>query len=203
MFKKLVTVFCLAATVSLVSGTAMAETIKGRVGMTGRLGFLIPADNEAEFNSFRNNNTDLGVTGGVGIIYGLDNIWAAEFEVARSAFDSDTGEFGVTNLSLGAQYRFRLPDPHPRQLVPYAGAGLDLLVADYDPYDGSHRDVDATLGVHISGGADYFLTRDWSLNAEAKLVLAPDADISTGGRRSGDFDPNSFSSTAGIRYYFR
>lgn len=203
MFKKLITVFCLAATVTLVSGTAQAQTIKGRFGATGRLGFLMPADNEAEFNSFRNNNTDLGVTGGVGVIYGLDNIWAAEFEVARSAFDSNTGDFGVTNLSLGAQYRFMVLDPHPRQLVPYAGAGLDLLFADYDPYDGSHRDVDTTLGVHISGGADYFLARDWALNAEAKIVLAPDADIRTGGSRSGDFDPSSFSSTAGIRYYFR
>lgn len=200
MFKKLVKLACLAAIVSLVPVAAMAENIKGRPGVTGRLGFLIPSDNEAEFSRFGTNDTDLGVTGGVGVIYGIDNAFAGEFEIARSAFDSDTGDFDVTTLSVGAQYRFRVADP--RQLVPYAGAGLDLLFTDYDPYDGTHRKVDTTFGVHLSGGADYFLTSDLALTAEAKLVLAPDADISTAGRRSGDFDPTSLSSTAGLRYYF-
>ena len=198
--KKLIVLACLAATVSLASGTALAESIKGRVGVTGKLGFLIPDDNEAEFSRGRTNNTDAGLIGGGGLIYGIDNNWAVEFDVTGSSFDSDTGEFDLTNLSLGAQYRFRVPEN--RQLVPYAGAGLDLLVADYDPYDGTSRDVDTTLGVHLSGGADYFLLKELALTAEAKLVLAPDADITAFGRRSGDFDPTSFSSTLGVRYFF-
>ena len=200
MFKKVVTLACLAAAVSLSSGTAMAESIEGRLGVTGKLGFVMPADNDAEFISNRTNKTDTGVIGDGGLIYGIDDNWAAQLEIARSSFDSDAGDFDVTNLSAGAQYRFRLTETP--QVVPFAGAGLDLIVADYDPYDGTSRDVDTAFGVHLSGGADYFITKDLALAAEARLVLGPEADITRGGTRSGDFDPINFSSTAGIRYFF-
>ncbi|HBG06860.1 MAG: hypothetical protein A2075_04670 [Geobacteraceae bacterium GWC2_58_44] len=195
--KKLIAVACLASTVALCAGTAMADSIGGRVGVTGRIGFLIPADNNSDFH---NNDTDAGLVGGVGLIYGLNDHFAAEFDVTRTDFGSDTGDFAVTNVSLGGQYRFALSD---RQLVPYLGAGLDVLVSDYDPNDGSWRDVDTTLGVHASAGLDYFLLKQLALTAEAKLVVAPDADITNRfGERRGDFDPSSFSSTVGLRYFF-
>ncbi|OGU08190.1 MAG: hypothetical protein A2075_04675 [Geobacteraceae bacterium GWC2_58_44] len=195
--KKLIAVACLAATVSLTAGTAMADSIKGRVGVTGKIGVSIPADNNSDFYS---NDTDAGLIGGVGLIYGLDGRFAAEFGVTRTDFGSQTGDFGVTNVSLGGQYRFALSD---RQLVPYLGGGLDILVSDYDPYDGSRRDVDTTVGAHASAGADYFLLKQLALTGEAKLVVAPDADITNRfGERRGDFDPSSFSSTIGVRYFF-
>lgn len=197
--KKLIVLSCLAASVALASGTAMAESIKGRVGVTGRLGFQIPADNEAEFG-WGNNKTDTGFVGGGGLIYGLDSNWAGEFDIAHSTFDSDTGDFGVTDFSLGAQYRFRVPEN--RRLTPYVGGGLDILVADYDPWDGASLDVDTAVGVHLNGGADYFVTGNLALNAEAKFVFAPDTDITYQGVHTGDFDPSSFSGTVGVRYFF-
>lgn len=198
--KKVVTLACLAAAVSLATGTALADNIKGRLGLTGRVGFIVPADNDAEFGIGRKNKTDTGLTGGGGLIYGINDFLSAGIEANRSAFGSTTGDFGVTNLSLGAQYRFTLP--RNRELLPYAGAGLDVIVTDYEPYDGTSRDVDTTLGVHLSGGVDYFITRDLALTAEGKILLAPDADIRNQGVRSGDFDPTGFSSTAGVRYFF-
>jgi len=197
--KKLIALACLATTVSLASGTAMADSIKGRFGVTGKIGFVLPADNDAEFSINRTNRTDAGFIAGGGVIYGIDNLYAAEFDVTRSAFDSDTGDFGVTNVSFGGQYRF--PYLQNRQLVPYAGGGLDIIFTDYDPNDGTGRDVDTTVGIHVKGGVDYFLEKQLALTAEAKIVLAPDADISGNGR-SGDFDPTNFSSTVGIRYFF-
>lgn len=201
MFKKLAITACLAAAVSLAPGAAMAENIKGKLGVTGRLGFLIPADNEAEYDRFRTNDTDLGGTGGVGVIYGIDNNWAGVFEISSSSFDSDTGDFELTNLSFGMQYRVRVPDP--RQLVPYAGAGIDFIFPDYGPYDGTHRSVDTAFGIHLTGGADYFLTGNLAFTAEVKAILGPDSDITAAGRRTGDFDPSSLSTTAGLRYYFQ
>lgn len=175
----------------------MADSIKGRIGVTGKIGFLIPADNDANFH---NNKTDAGFIGGGGFIYGIDDRFAAEIDVTRAEFGSDDGDFGVTNISLGGQYRLPLSNP---QLVPYAGAGLDILVSDFDPSDGEKRNVDTTVGFHASGGIDYFLMKQLALTAEAKLVVAPDTSITDrSGAHRGDFDPMSFSSTLGVRYFF-
>ncbi|WP_129124650.1 porin family protein [Geomonas oryzae] len=197
--KQMIVCGLVAAAIALASGTAMAEGIKGRVGVTGRVGFQIPADNEAEFG-WGNNKTDTGFVGGGGFIYGIDSNWAMELEATHSSFESDTGDFGVTDISLGAQYRIRVPES--RKLVPYLGAGLDILVTDYDPYDGASLHVDTAVGAHLRGGIDYFLTKDLAFNADAKFVLAPDVDITYQGIHTGDFDPSSFSGTVGLRYFF-
>lgn len=197
--KKLIILACLATTVTLTSGAAMADSIKGRLGVTGKIGFVVPADNNAEFFLGRDNRTDAGIVGGGGLIYGIDDHFAAEFDVTRSAFGSETGDFGVTNIALGGQYRFT---PHNR-LVPYVGGGLDILVSDYEPNDGVKLDVDTTVGVHASAGVDFFLMKQLALTAEAKLVLAPDAKIKDQfGDHTGDFNPTNFSTTVGIRYFF-
>jgi outer membrane protein len=195
--KKLIIITCLASAVALTAGTAMADSIKGRLGVTGKIGFLLPADNDSDFF---NNKTDAGFVGAGSLIYGIDDHFAAEFEVSRTSFGSETGDFGTTDISLGGQYRFALPSP---QLVPFVGVGLDILVNDYDPNNGSRRNVDTTVGAHLSAGADFFLTRQLALTAEAKVVAAPNADITDGfGDHRGNFDPSSFSSTVGIRYFF-
>lgn len=198
--KKLIVLACLATTVSLTAVPAMADSIKGRFGVTGKIGIIVPADNDAEFFNDRTNRTDAGFIGGAGLIYGIDDHFAAELDVTRASFGSDTGDFGVTNVSLGGQYRFALPQN--RKLVPYVGAGLDILVSDYDPNDGARLDVDTTVGVHVSGGIDYFLLKQLALTAEAKMLLAPNTSITFRGQHTGDFDPTSFSTTVGIRYFF-
>ena len=195
--KKLIVLACLATTVSMTAGTAMADNIRGKLGVTGKLGFLAPADNNAEFV---NNRTDAGLVAGVGLIYGIDNHLAAELDLTRSEFGSNNGDFSVTNLSLGGQYRFGINDP---KLVPYIGVGIDILATDYDPDNGSSRDVDTTAGVHISAGVDYFLQQNLALTAEVKVVAAPETDITdNSGARRGDFDPSSVSTTVGLRYFF-
>jgi outer membrane protein len=197
--KKLIILACLAATVSITSGTACADSIKGKFGVTGKIGFLSPADNNAEF--LDNNRTDTGFIGGGGIIYGIDNNVAAELEVTRTDFGSETGDFGVTNVSFGGQYRFVLQQS---QLVPYFGFGLDILSTDYNVNGGASSDVDTVVGGHVSGGVDFFLQRNLALSLEAKLVAAPDAKITDNrtGNHAGNFDPSSFSTTFGVRYFF-
>lgn len=196
--KKLIVFACLATTISMTAGTAMADSLRGRVGVTGRVGFLNPADNNAEFFD---NRTDAGFIAGGGLIYGIDDHFAIDLEVSRTDFGSDTGDFGVTDYSVGGQYRFGLQQPW---LVPYLGVGLDILVSDYDEYGGAQSDVDSTVGAHISGGVDFFLQRQLALTAEAKIIAAPDADITDrpSGSNAGNFDPSSFSTTIGLRYFF-
>ncbi|UFS71243.1 porin family protein [Geomonas sp. RF6] len=196
--KKRIIVACLAAVISLAAGTAGAESIKGRFGLTGKLGFIVPAENESDFFP---NRTDSGFIGGGGAIYGIDDRLALVLEGTHASFGSETGDFGVTDLSLGGQYRLAMPR---NPLVPYLGAGVDILVADYDPYDGSRQDVDTTVGMHLSGGVDYFLHPNLALNAELRGVLTGEADIKDRfGDHVGNFDGSGFSGTVGIRYFIK
>lgn len=195
--KKHMIIACVAAAVSLAAGTAGADSINGRLGVTGRIGLLVPADNESDF---LHNSTDSGLVGGGGLIYGIDDHLAASLEATRASFGSETGDFGVTDISLGGQYRFNI---HRSPLVPYLGVGLDVLVSNYDPYDGSTRDVDTKVGAHLSGGVDYFFQRQFAVTGELRGVLAPNAAITNRfGDHVGNFDPSSFSSTVGVRYFF-
>lgn len=194
--KKHIIVLCLAAVALLAAGTASADSISGKFGVTGKIGFQVPADNESDFF---HNSTDTGVVGGGGVIYGIDKNWAVKGEVTRAAFGSETGDFGVTDISFGVQYHFI---PHNR-LVPFAGAGLDILLSDYYPNFDSSRNVDTTLGAHLSGGVDYFVQKQLALTAELKGVLAPTTDITDRfGNHVGNFDPSSLSGTVGVRYFF-
>lgn len=191
--KKILVLLCATATLSLAAGSALADSIKGRLGVTGKIGFSIPADGDFGPNN-SSTDTDNGFIGGAGVIYGLDNTIAVEAEITRSTYGSNIGDFDVTDLSLGAQYRFALIQP---QLVPYLGVGLDFLMIDAD----GGRDVDNTFGIHAKAGADYFLMKQLALTAEAKLLIAPDADIN-GPTGNGNFDPINFSTTFGARYFF-
>ncbi len=190
--KKLLVLACATAALSLTAAPAMADSIQGKLGVTGKIGVLLPAD--GDFGPF-NNKTDAGFIGGGGLIYGIDNHFAAEIDITRSSFGSDFGDFGVTNFAVGAQYRFALTHA---QLVPYLGAGGDLLVIDAD----QGRDVDTTVGVHATAGVDYFVMKQLALTAEAKLLLAPDSDINDSTGKRGNFDPTAVSTTFGVRYFF-
>lgn len=196
---------CLMVVCSLVTVNAMAaetnsaESIKGRLGITGEIGFLVPADNDAVSTGIvvGRGHTDTGFIGGGGLIFGILDNFAAEFQVTHTGFGTDTStDFDTTNISLGAQYRYlNLP---VKKLVPYVGAGVDILI------NGANNglDVDTVAGIHVKAGVDYFVMRQLALTSELKGVIAPNADIKAGGGKVGEFDPDSFSMTFGVRYFF-
>lgn len=195
--KRVIAFVCLAATICLATGTAMADNIKGRLGVTGKVGFLDVSDGDL---GDRRIKPDTGFVGGGGLIYGVTDNVAAEFDITRSEFGSDfpvtgnSGDFGITDIAFGAQYRFNVAHT---KLVPYAGGGVDILLNDYDP-----AEVDNLLGIHINGGIDYFIMKQLALNVEARVVIAPEADIKTSGIKVGNFDPSGFSTTFGVRFFF-
>ena len=203
--KRFLILYCAAISLVLAAGTAMAaDSIQGRVGVTGRLGFLVPEDSEAFANPSK-LETDVGFIGGGGFIYGINKNFAAELDITHSEFDADradfrAGDFATTNIALGAQYRF--VDLGVPRLVPYAGAGLDILLNDFTFASGANASVDTVVGGHVSGGVDYFLMKQVALTAELKGLLAPDADITVGGTKVGNYDPTSLSMTFGVRYFF-
>jgi outer membrane protein len=190
--KKLLVLVCAAATFSMATGNATADSINGKLGATGKIGVQIPSNGDLGPN---NNKTDAGLVGGIGLIYGIDNHFAAEIGISHSELNSAIGNFGVTDFALGAQYRFLLSQ---HKVVPFAGTGLDLLVVNAN----HGLDVGTTVGFHVNGGADYFIRKQLALTAEGRVVVAPDAGITDPNGVRGHFDPTSFSTTFGVRYFF-
>lgn len=190
---------CLVASSAIAASTNISDSIMGRLGITGRLGFLVPADNDSVSTGIVSgrSHTDVGFIGGGGLIYGITNNFAAELDITHSSFGSDVNtNFDTTNISMGVQYRFlNLPIRH---LVPYAGAGVDILLNGAD----NGLDVDNTAGLHAKGGVDYFVMKELALNSEIKGLIAPNTDIKIGNNKVGEFDPDSFTMTFGLRYFF-
>jgi outer membrane protein len=201
--KKLLVLLCAVSCVVLTAAAASADSINGRVGLSGRIGFLVPADNEVYGSG--DVETDAGFVGGGGLLIGLPSNFALEVDVTYAAFEGDDWwgddyDFDTTNISLGLQYRFaNLPT---QRLVPYVGAGVDILISDTEDSFGNDAKIDTVVGGHISGGVDYFLSRNFALTAEVKFVFAPDADITFQGNHVGDFDPTSIATTFGMRLFF-
>jgi outer membrane protein len=196
----LLSICCLTANSAFADSTNISDSIKGRLGITGRLGFLVPADSEAIATGtvVGKAHSDVGFIGGGGFIYGfIDNI-AADLDITHATFGTDVNtDFNSTSISMGVQYRYlNLPVKH---LVPYAGGGVDILV------NGANNglDVDTVVGIHVKAGVDYFVMRELALTSELKGVIAPNADIlQPGNGKVGEFDPNNFSMTFGVRYFF-
>jgi outer membrane protein len=198
------TLYAVLAVVLLSALPAAAENLAGRFGVTGWVGLLVPSNNTVGNLAVE---TDVGFNYGGGFLYGIDRNWAVELDVTHSEYGSKTaqskenmGDFSITNITLGAQYRFTIPEPN---LVPYVGAGFDILLGDYD-----RGNVDTMVGVHLSGGVDYFLLKNLALNLEIKFLVSPEADINNATvnglytNAQGNFDPSSFSTMFGVRFFF-
>ncbi len=212
--KKSMATICLAALLTLVAGVAGAESIEGKFGITGRIGFLVPSEMDLAITNpalsritggagLASIGTDVGLNGGGGFIYGITNSWAAEIEVTHSSFGTDgaltgIGDARITDIALGVQYRFL----ERQRLVPYVGAGGSILINDLDSTNGISWDVDTVPGVYVKGGVDYFIIPAVALNAEGKATVAPPADISVNGVRVGNFAATNFAGSVGVRLFF-
>ena len=185
---------------TLVSGTAMAASIDGRFGLTGKAGALVPLKDD-----FISSTTEskTGLAYGGGLIYGFSKNFAAELDVTHvpkldvEISGSKVFEASFTDLSLGVQYRFASEN----RLVPFVGAGVDFIKGDLTNISGAKYDLDWTAGGHVNAGLDYFVTRGIALTADFRGVFTDKGDIKNGDVRVGEYDPMSFIGTVGIRLF--
>ena len=195
--RKLVMLAACAVLTALVAGNAAAEDVRGRMAVTGKLGVTNPADSERNHPDGKLIvSSDAGFIGGGGFFFGIDENIALEVEVTRSSYHTSAfGTAGVTDLSVGAQYRF----PERQRFVPYVGAGVDVLINDLS----GNRYVDTVMGMHGAAGVDYMAMRQVALIAELNGVYAFSSDVTEfGGDKVGEFDPSNLSFTVGARFFF-
>ena len=181
---------------SLVAGNAMAESINGRLGLTGKAGFIVPLK-DLIINGMEIGEHDTGFAGGGGLIYGLDNHFALELDITHAPstkvkFSGNKVDEQTTDFSLGLQYRF-MPEHH---LVPYVGVGADLIKGDIE-----NSSIDWTYGGHVNGGVDYFVNKSIAVVADFKFIAGAKSDITNNGLAVGRYDPMSFVGTFGVRLF--
>jgi outer membrane protein len=184
----------------LATGTAMADSIDGRFGLTGKAGVIVPLKDD-----FISSTTEskTGFAFGGGLIYGFNKNFAAELDVTHvpkldvEISGSKVFEASFTDLSLGVQYRF-IPE---NRLVPYLGVGADFIKGELTNLAGNKYDLDWTAGGHVNAGLDYFINRGIALNADFRGVLTAKGDIKDGDVWKGEYDPMSFIGTVGIRFF--
>ncbi|MBU5636421.1 porin family protein [Geomonas sp. Red69] len=181
----------------LLISNAMADGIQGRIGLTGKVGFLMPVQDDF-ITGVEDTNT--GLAAGGGIIYGIGKNVAAEVDIMHvptlrvEAAGAKVGEASMTDISLGLQYRFTPEKP----LVPYLGAGVDFIKGKFTNVADRRYGLEWTTGGHVSAGVDYFATRGIALTAELKGVFAPAGNIKS---TPQEYNPNSFVGTVGVRLF--
>jgi outer membrane protein len=194
------TLLVLAITALVLSSTtAMAASLGHRLGLTGKLGALVPLQDD--FISSTSNATTSFVGGG-GLIYGFSKNFAGEIEVMHAPqLDVDVSggrayEATLTDISVGGQYRFMSED----RLVPFVGLGADFIKGKLEhSATGAKYDLDWTVGGHVSAGLDYFLNRGIALSAEGRFVFGAEGDVKSGGNKVGEYDPMNFQATVGFK----
>ena len=194
MFK---TIFLTVAALFLAVGPALADGMDGRFGVTLKAGALVPLkDAFIEATS----ETKSGLAYGGGLIYGFSRHLAGELDVTHAASlgvrqsGVKVGEVSMTDIALGLQYRLT-PDS---RLVPYIGAGVDVITGELDNNNGDKFDLSWTVGGHVNVGIDYFITRGIALSADIRGVYAAKGDV---GSSRLDYDPRCVIGTIGLRLF--
>ena len=183
---------------TVLTGTALADSLDGRLGLTGKGGVLDPLQDDFVSSTSKSR---AGLSGGGGLIFGFGRNFAAEVDVTHvpgldvEMSGSKVFDATLTDVALGIQFRVT---PENR-LVPYFGAGVDFIKGSLKTLEGVEYDMDWTEGGHVSLGFDYFITRGITFTAELRAILAAKGDVTSAGLKVGDYNPNSFIGTVGIR----
>lgn len=190
----------LAIVTLMVTGTtAMAATLDGRLGVTGKAGALVPLKDDFIHDT---SETRTGLAAGGGLIFGVSRNLAVEVDVTHAPeLDVEIGgssayEAALTDVALGVQYRVLSDNP----VVPFFGLGLDFIRGNLkQSVTGASYKLDWTEGGHANLGVDFFVTNSIAFSIETRVLAGFEGDVKSGGTKVGKYDPLSFIGTVGIR----
>jgi opacity protein-like surface antigen len=201
--KKILFVVCLLA--FLVPESVFSAGIGGHFGINVLGGLNIPSDQKN--NAVGTMSSNLGYSYGAGLIYGINNNMAAELEFIQSNFKTDSqgvraAEFNSSDIAIGGQYRFIGTAPMIQQVVPYIGAGIDVILPKAKYSGGPSNSADISVGAHLKAGGDLFLNGNFALNLELRGVLGTESNVRSSGTTVGKFDPSSLLGLVGVKVFF-
>ena len=187
-----------AVSILTLSTNAVAESIAGRLGITGRIGATVPLKDDFIGGT---SDTKTGFAAGGGLIYGFSEHVSADVEAFHMpqldvhANGVKTYEASVTDIALGLQFRF-LPQS---RLVPYLGLGPDFITGNLHHVSGVGYKLDWTYGGHVNFGFDWFINPSIAMTTDVRGVYAADGDVRSGSTKVSDYRPQWFMGTVGFR----
>lgn len=212
-----------SAVLLLFANTAMADSIAGKIGISAQGGASYIFNSEFTDQAIANTTInkeikpDLGYAAGGGIIYGITDNLAVNFNVIYFQADARVGSYPLEailgrgksiDFALGAQWRF-LPKS---QFVPYVEAGVDVLLNRFDTSEfvgqmlggaNTNLDVDTTYGGHLSVGGDFFFNPHVALNAEIRGLYSTEGNVKISNSFVvAKYNPSNISAFLGIKFFF-
>lgn len=190
-------VLTVAAYVLAAGPVWAADGIAGRFGMTVKGGVLAPLRDEM-IDTTSGSRPSLAYGGG--ILYGFTRHLAGEVDVSHAPSlqvkqsGQKVGEASLTHIALGVQYRVT-PDAG---VVPYLGAGVDVIKGEFTNNGGDKFVLDWTYGGYVAAGIDVFITRGIAFTADARGMYAAPGRM---GATRLDYDPTSLVGTVGFRLF--
>lgn len=191
-------ILALVSIFTLLSNTAMADSIAGRLGVTARVGATLPLKDDFVKGT---SDTEAGLAAGGGLIYGFSEQVAGDVEVFHMPqLDVNTNgvktfEAAITDVALGIQFRFFTRNC----LVPYFGLGPDFITADLKHANGNSYKLDWTYGGHVNLGFDWFIRPGIAMTTDLRGVYAIDGDVMSGSTKVSEYRPQWFQGTVGFR----
>lgn len=177
---------------------AMADSISGRFGVTGRIGAAMPLKDEFFKGT---SDTEAGFAFGGGLIYGFCEHVAADIDVFHipqldvNANGAKSYEAAITDIALGIQYRFF----NSGSVVPYIGIGPDFITGDLKHVNGTGYNLDWTYGGHANIGFDWFITPGIAVTTDFRGVYAADGDVVKKSTIVSEYRPRWFQGMIGLR----
>jgi len=195
------TLISAAVLATLAAAPALGEPLGGKFGVTGHMGFLLPAaGTDASAIPQERLDARTSFIGGGGIMYGIGDHVAVELEASHAIVETGVPDTRIerTSIDAGFQYRFR-----PEKIfVPFIGAGAELVLGGFKKEESDYS-IDPAFAGYVKVGADYFVTSNVALTTELKQVLGPETDI-LGAQDvpTGKFNPSGFHGFFGVRLIF-
>ncbi len=202
--RKVTLLFAIIVASTILAGTASAEDINGRLGISGKIGFNVPSGTIVNNSAQTELKSDSDFTTGGGLVFGLSSWLALEADVTytpQTDFKLNGQKvFKMETIipSIGLQVRNNILEDH---LAAYLGGGVDLLIAYPTDSAGNKADVDTVVGGHINGGGDYFITKNFALNLDLRGIFFGKTDITSGSTKFGEYDPITFVATVGVKWF--
>jgi outer membrane protein len=218
MKKHALLLFIVTAFLLFSSNVGLAQDNAGKFGVGARVAYVNYSDDEYDiFGLDIDEKPDDAAMYGGNLTYFFHKYFSVELsvdyvstdvEVSALGMSTDVGELTQVPVLLTGRMHF---STNPK-VSPYLGGGVGYYFNDFDSKravaesiygPGAKMDVDDSVGYHVDGGVEVFVTEHAAINLDIKYTWNEiEFSVNVPGFDDEEVEANAFIAGAGIKYYF-